>query len=47
MNGKMVLNHLLTETKISLDTHELTPGTYIWQIIQNNKLIENGKWIKY
>jgi len=47
MNGKMVLNNLLTETKISLDTHELTPGTYIWQIIQNNKLIENGKWIKY
>jgi hypothetical protein len=46
MQGKLVMEHRLTSTQIRLNTGNLTAGTYSWQLIYNNKVIGNGKWVK-
>lgn len=45
--GKQVLSETLNGSRININTHSLHAGTYLWQIILRNKVIETGKWIKY
>jgi hypothetical protein len=47
MNGRQVLNETINGSQININTHSLQEGTYLWQIILRNKVIEAGKWIKY
>jgi hypothetical protein len=45
--GRQVLNETINESLIHINTHSLNKGTYLWQIILRNKVIETGIWIKY
>jgi len=46
IEGKQVISKDLIERKMTLDTKNLTPGTYVWQVILDGKVVETGKWIK-
>jgi len=46
IDGKQVIAKTLIERKTTLETQFLPPGSYVWQILFNNKVIESGKWIK-
>jgi len=46
IDGKQVITKTLIERKTTLETQFLPPGSYVWQILFNNKVIESGKWIK-
>jgi hypothetical protein len=46
IDGKQVKTKTLNERKTTLETQILQSGTYVWQIIFNNKVSESGKWIK-
>lgn len=46
MNGKLVLTAQLSEHINTLDVSGLPAGNYSYQVIQKQKTIENGKWIK-
>jgi hypothetical protein len=46
MQGRQVMEERLTSTLLHLSAGNLSAGTYPWQIIFNNKTIENGKWVK-
>lgn len=46
MEGKLVKSETLTCLKTTVNTQFLEAGTYVWQIFYNNRVIENGKWIK-
>ena len=46
IEGKQVISKDLIERRMMLDTKNLTPGTYFWQIVRNGKAIETGKWVK-
>jgi hypothetical protein len=46
IDGKRIILQTLKDQKTILDTHFLQPGTYIWQIEYQGKIIEAGKWIK-
>jgi hypothetical protein len=46
IDGKNVITKTLNERKVTLNTQSLQTGTYVWQIIFNDKAIETGKWVK-
>jgi photosystem II stability/assembly factor-like uncharacterized protein len=46
IEGKPIIHEFLKGLKTILDSHFLQPGTYIWQVEYQNKIIETGKWIK-
>ena len=46
MNGVHVISKVISSAKTKLNTSFLSSGTYIWQIITRNKVIESGKWVK-
>ena len=46
MEGKLVKSETLTCLKTTVNTQFLEAGTYVWQIFYNNRVIENGKWIR-
>jgi hypothetical protein len=46
IDGKQIIVKTLNERKTTLETQFLPSGTYVWQILFNNKVIETGKWIK-
>jgi len=46
MQGKMVIEQQLTSSQIRLNTGNLATGTYSWQLLNSNKVIESGKWVK-
>jgi hypothetical protein len=46
MQGKPVLNEKINNTQLKVNTTNLSPGTYPWQIVFKNNVIESGKWIK-
>ncbi len=46
MQGKPVLERKINNTQLNVNTTELAPGTYPWQIVFKNKVIESGKWLK-
>lgn len=46
MQGKPVLERKINNTQLNVNTVELAPGTYPWQIVFKNKIIESGKWVK-
>ncbi|RLD52898.1 MAG: hypothetical protein DRJ05_17015, partial [Bacteroidetes bacterium] len=45
LSGKLVLEKGF-EKSVSLNTSQLPKGVYSYQILQNNILLENGKWVK-
>jgi hypothetical protein len=47
INGKQVLNTSIPGTRIKINTESIAPGTYLWQIIYKNQVLETGKWIKH
>lgn len=46
MQGRPVLEELITSTQIKVNTSQLSAGVYPWRITYKNKVIESGKWIK-
>ena len=46
LQGQAVLHETLTSTEQRINTTQLPSGTYLWQIIFKNKVIESGKWVK-
>lgn len=46
VNGKAVIVEKITNTLINVNTAYLPAGTYPWQIVFKNKVIESGKWVK-
>ncbi|HNX90153.1 MAG TPA: T9SS type A sorting domain-containing protein, partial [Paludibacteraceae bacterium] len=46
MQGRQVMEERLTSTLLRLNAGSLAAGPHPWQIIFNNNVIENGKWIK-
>jgi len=46
INGKQVSESGLDQELQQVDTRSFLPGTYVWQIIVNNRVIQTGKWIK-
>jgi hypothetical protein len=46
MQGRPVLQENINTTQLRLQTSNLPAGTYPWQIVFKNKVIESGKWVK-
>ena len=46
VSGKQVISRIIRTGKTTLSTQCLHPGTYVWYIINKNKVIESGKWVK-
>ncbi len=46
MNGVNVISTIINSGKMTIKTHTLNTGTYIWRIINKNKVVESGKWVK-
>ena len=46
INGKQVLNKTIQDSHFKIETQSIPSGSYFWQIIYKNQMIENGKWIK-
>ncbi len=46
MKGIVVLTQPLDRHITEINTRQLTPGTYVYVIEQNNRVVDNGKWIK-
>ena len=46
MQGRPVLEENINATQLRLNTSNLASGTYPWQIVFKNKVIESGKWVK-
>lgn len=46
INGHLIFEDSIHQNTTTLNTQNLKPGTYIWQLIKNGEVIENGKWVK-
>jgi hypothetical protein len=46
INGMQVFSKNLTERKMIVNTRDFSSGTYVWQIVFNDRVVETGKWIK-
>ncbi len=46
MQGRPVIAQKINSTEMQIDASNLASGTYVWQIILNNKIVEKGKWVK-
>ncbi|MEI8046225.1 MAG: T9SS type A sorting domain-containing protein [Bacteroidota bacterium] len=46
MQGQSVLAEKMIGTQLRVNTAGLATGTYPWQIVYKNKVIESGKWVK-
>ena len=46
INGQVVLKRLLIGKSSSLNVEMLKSGIYFYRLIENNKIIKTGKWIK-
>ena len=46
IEGKQVMKITLSERKMKFDTQFLSTGSYVWQILFHDKIVETGKWIK-
>ena len=44
--GNLVEEKMLYTTIERIDASQLSRGTYLWQILSKNKLVDYGKWIK-
>jgi hypothetical protein len=46
VNGKAIMIEKITNILLKVNTAYLPAGTYPWQIVFKNKVIESGKWVK-
>ena len=46
MAGHILLEEKINNTQVRINTTNLLPGIYTWQIVFKNKVIESGKWMK-
>ena len=46
MQGRSVLAEKMIGTQLRVNTLGLSIGTYPWQIVYKNKVVESGKWVK-
>ena len=46
MSGRMVHSQALTENVTAIDAEGWADGVYAWKVYTDNKVVENGKWIK-
>ncbi len=46
IHGKNALTYALAEGKTKIETQSMLPGVYLWQVIYQNRVIEEGKWMK-
>jgi hypothetical protein len=46
IEGKQVMKKTLSERKMTFDTQFLSTGSYVWQILFHDRIVETGKWIK-
>jgi hypothetical protein len=47
IKGKQIINKKIMDSNMRIDTRLLPPGTYPWQMIYKNQIIESGCWIKH
>ena len=45
-SGKLILTKNISDLVTEINTKHLLKGTYYWIIYQNEKTVDNGKWIK-
>jgi hypothetical protein len=46
INSKQIVSKTLDTGKITVPTQFLQSGTYVWQVVFKDRIIETGKWIK-
>jgi hypothetical protein len=46
INGQLVLEEDIQESATIINTSNLTSGTYVWQLLKDRDVVENGKWVK-
>jgi len=46
IDGMQIVSKTLNGRRTTLETQIFQSGTYVWQIIFNDRIIETGKWIK-
>jgi hypothetical protein len=46
VNGKAIIVEKITNSLLNVNTAFWPSGTYTWQIVFKNKVIESGKWVK-
>lgn len=46
IKGQLVLEEEIRQNTTTIQTQSLSSGTYIWQLLKDGEIKENGKWIK-
>jgi hypothetical protein len=46
INGRPIHSQALTENATAIDAEGWADGVYVWKVYTDNKVVENGKWIK-
>ena len=46
INGRLVFESNISSSEMIIDVSFLSSGSYVWQIILNNNVMDKGKWIK-
>jgi hypothetical protein len=46
LSGSQLIDLQINAPKVSVETKSLPDGSYIWQLIRQNRVIDSGKWIK-
>jgi hypothetical protein len=46
LQGRSVLSKKINATEMQFDASHLVSGTYVWNIMLNNKVMDSGKWVK-
>jgi len=46
LTGKVLFESEIEDSQIEINTSDLPNGTYIWQVVNTNRMIDSGKWIK-
>jgi hypothetical protein len=46
IQGRPVLAEKIVDTQLRVNTSGLSTGSYPWQIVYKNKVVESGKWVK-
>jgi len=46
MQGRPVIEKEINATEMQFEVSALSSGSYVWQIVLNNKVMDSGKWVK-
>ncbi len=46
IQGRPIIAKKINSTEMQFDASHLVSGTYVWNIMLNNKVMDSGKWVK-